>query len=100
MERQCRVNAQYSRRECLELVSVPRSVSDGDLEENVLKIFEKVGCSIEENNIEACHWTSKKKKIFFALKNAFLIRESLLTFCCVFILDYVLNCQLFINPSQ
>ena len=62
MERQCWANAQYSRRECLELVGVPRSVSDGDLEEKVLKIFEKVGCPIEGNNIEACHRISKKKE--------------------------------------
>ena len=47
MERQCCSNAQYSRRESLELVGVPRSVSDGDLEEKVLKIFEKLGCPIE-----------------------------------------------------
>ena len=62
MERQCWANAQYSRRECLELVGVPRSVSDGNLEEKVLKIFEKVGCPIEGNNIEACHRISKKNE--------------------------------------
>ena len=62
MERQCWANAQYSRRECLELVGVPCSVSDGDLERKVLKIFEKVGCPIEGNNIEACHRISKKMK--------------------------------------
>ena len=60
MERQCWANAQYSRRECLELVGVPHSVSDGDFEEKVLKIFDKVGCSIKGNNIEACHRMSKK----------------------------------------
>ena len=37
---------QYSRHECLELVGVPRSASDGDLEEKVLTIFEKAGCPI------------------------------------------------------
>ena len=62
MERQCWVNAQYSRRECLELVGVPRSASDGDLEEKVLKIFEKIGCSNAGNNIEDCHPISKKMK--------------------------------------
>ena len=61
MERQCWTNAQYSRRKCLELVGVPRSVSDGDLEENVLKIFEKVGCPIEGNNW-ACHGISNKNE--------------------------------------
>ena len=60
MERQCWANAQFYRRECLELVGVPRSVSDENLEEKVLEIFEKVGCPIEGNNIEACHRISKK----------------------------------------
>ena len=32
MERQCWANAQYSRRECLELVGAPCSVSDENLE--------------------------------------------------------------------
>ena len=62
MKRHCWANAQYSRRECLELVGVPRSVSDGDLEEKVLKIFEKVGCLAEGNNIETCHRISKKNE--------------------------------------
>ena len=35
MERQCWANAEYSRRECLELVGAPRSVSNGGLEEKV-----------------------------------------------------------------
>ena len=59
IERQCRENAQYSRRE---LVGVPRSASDGDLEEKVLNIFEKVGCAIKRNKIEACHWISQKNE--------------------------------------
>ena len=62
IECQCWANAQYSRHECLELVGVPHSASDKDLEGNVLKIFEKVGCPIEGNNIEACHWISKKNE--------------------------------------
>ena len=31
MNRLCWANAQYSRRECLELIGVPRIVTDGDL---------------------------------------------------------------------
>ena len=61
MECQCWANVQYSRRECLELAAVPRSVSDGNLQETVLKIFGKVGCPMEGNNIEACYRISKKK---------------------------------------
>ena len=62
MERQCWANAQYSRCECLGLVGVPHSVSDGNLEGKVLKIFEKVSCPIEGNNIETCHRISKKNE--------------------------------------
>ena len=40
----------------------PHSVSDGDVEENVLKIFEKVGCPIEGNNIKACHRRSRNNE--------------------------------------
>ena len=43
-------------------MGILRSVSDEDLEKKVLKIFEKVGCPIEGNNIEACHRLSEKKK--------------------------------------
>ena len=46
MERQCWANTQYSRHDYLELVGVPCGVSDDDLKEKVLKIFEKVGCPI------------------------------------------------------
>ena len=44
------------------MVGVPCSACDGDLEEKVLKIFEKVVCLIEGNNIKVCHRISKKMK--------------------------------------
>ena len=42
MKRQCWANAQYSRRECLELVGIPQSVKDDDLEKVVTKIVNKL----------------------------------------------------------
>ena len=60
LERQCWDNAQYSRRECLEVVGIPRSVDDNILEEKVIQVFEKVGCNIDSSNIEACHRITKK----------------------------------------
>ena len=36
LERQCWDNAQYSRRECLEIVGIPRSVDDNSLEEKII----------------------------------------------------------------
>lgn len=54
-ERQCWANAQYSRRECLEVSGIPISISDDNLEKKVLKVFEKMGVTIHADNIEACH---------------------------------------------
>ena len=36
IERQCWENAQYSRRECVEVAGIPRDVSDENLESKVL----------------------------------------------------------------
>ena len=55
MERQSWVNAQYSRRECLEVAGIPRDVSNENLESKVLEVFSKVGCEILSRDIEACH---------------------------------------------
>ena len=55
LERQCWANAQYSRRECLDIVGIPREVSGEVLEETVLNIFDKIGCSISPDHIESCH---------------------------------------------
>ena len=38
-----RVNAQYSKKECLEAVGLPYQVDDNQFETKVLQIFEKVG---------------------------------------------------------
>ena len=60
MERQCWANAQYSRRECLEVVHIPKEVEQKDMEGKVLPVLEKVGCKIDPDNIEDCHRLSKK----------------------------------------
>ena len=60
LERQCWANAQYSRKECLEIVGIPHSVDDNSLEEKVIQVFEKVGCNINSSNIESCHRITKR----------------------------------------
>ena len=54
-ERQCWANAQYSRRECIEISGIPSSVHENDLEGKVLEVFHKLGSSVNEENVEACH---------------------------------------------
>ena len=43
MERNMHWMEQYSRRECIEIVGIPSSITNDLLEEHVLLIFEKLG---------------------------------------------------------
>ena len=60
MERQCWASAQYSRRECLVIIGIPIEVEPDVMEEKVMNMFEKLGCNIPSNHIEACHRVSEK----------------------------------------
>ena len=60
MEFQCWANAQYSIRECLDIIGIPNEVETDVLEEKVVNVFQKLGCNIPPNRIEACHRVSKK----------------------------------------
>ena len=60
LERQCWANAQYSRRECLEITGIPSSVSDKDFEEVVCKVITKAGVDITADDIEDCHRVGNK----------------------------------------
>ena len=59
LERQCWANAQYSRRMCNEVVGIPDSIQNNELEGKVLTIFKKIGSEISPRNIEACHRRKK-----------------------------------------
>ena len=63
LERQCWANAQYSRRECLEISGIPNNIKQDGLEDKVLTIFKKVGCDIKSENIEACHRVGRQNNI-------------------------------------
>ena len=53
IDRQCWANAQYSRREYLDIIGIPSEVEPDVSEEKVVNIFEKLGCNISSNHIEA-----------------------------------------------
>ena len=63
VERQCWSNAQYLRRECLEVVGIPSSVSLKDLEGKVYPVFNRIGVAVKPDDIEACYrlYNDKKK---------------------------------------
>ena len=60
IERHCWLNAQYSRWECLDIVGIPSGMETDALEKKVVAIFEKLGCIILTEHIEACHRITKK----------------------------------------
>ena len=55
MERQCWANAQYFRRECLDVFGNPNEVKQKELEGKVLSVLEKLSCKIDPDNNENCH---------------------------------------------
>ena len=62
IEKQCWKNAQYSRRECLEISGIPSLVSDNDLEGIVCKAI-KVGVQVSDKDIEDFHRVGKRGQI-------------------------------------
>ena len=62
VERQCWVNAQYARRECLEVVGIPSSVKIKNLEGKVCSVFNRIGVAVNPDDIEACHRFYNDKK--------------------------------------
>ena len=52
MKRQCWLNAQYSWRECLDIVGIPSEVEADALKKKVTANFEKLGYNISLNFIK------------------------------------------------
>ena len=70
IERQCWENAQYSRRECLEVAGIPASIPQQNLEEKVCQIFEAIGVSVDKNDIYDCHRLRNKEQTIFKFFDA------------------------------
>ena len=59
VERQCWKNAQYSRRDSIEVVGLPSSIVDDQLENRVCRVLQHMGANITDEKIESCHWRNK-----------------------------------------
>ena len=68
-ERQCWENAQYSRRDTLEIVGIPNSVGNSVLEETVRDVFKKIGVEIDEWDVQACHRLKEKERTIVKFVN-------------------------------
>ena len=58
--------------ECLEVTGIPDSTESKDLEQTVLKVFEKLEVMVDPANIEDYHWiktSSSSEKVIFKLSN-------------------------------
>ena len=65
-ERQCWENAQYSRRDALEIVGVRGSINNRVLEETVCGIFKKIGVEVDERDI---HCLKEKERTIVKFAN-------------------------------
>ena len=65
MEIHCCANAQYSRRECVEVAGIPQGVPASDLEKTFSKILGKVGMEVPAlvKDIDACHRVGRQGRV-------------------------------------
>ena len=68
-ERQCWANAQYSRRDTIEVIGIPSSIRDKDLEDKVRNIFGEIGVNVNERDIQACHRLTEKDRTIVKFVN-------------------------------
>ena len=69
---------QYSRRECLDVVGISKTVANDEVEEEVCKILKDIDITLEaENDIQACHRYGKKDVVIVKFSNRKLVNKVL-----------------------
>ena len=61
-------NAQYHRRESVEVNPIPPSISDEELELNICEALSLTGHEIKPNDLQACHRLKKKELVIVKFK--------------------------------
>ena len=61
-------NAQYNRRETLEINPVPSDIADDVLEQSVCQALSLTGISVEPDDLQACHRMRKKDRVIIKFK--------------------------------
>ena len=77
LERNAVTNVQYHRRESVEVNPVPPSISDEELELNILKALSLTGHKVKPDDLQACHRLKKKKSVIVKFKCRKLKRKVL-----------------------
>ena len=68
LERNNLNNAQYNRRETLEINPVPSDIADDVLEQSVCQALSLTGISVEPDDLQACHRLRKKDRVITKFK--------------------------------
>ena len=68
LERNAVTNAQYHRRESVEVNPIPPSISDEELELNICKALSLTGHEAKPNDLQACHRLKKKESVIVKCK--------------------------------
>ena len=55
VETQLQLNDQYSRELNVEFCGIPTNITQGNLQNSVINICDKIGVHVEEGDIQACH---------------------------------------------
>ena len=63
LERNAVTNAQYHRRESVEVNPIPPSISDEELELNIYEALSLTGNEVKPNDLQACHRLKKKESV-------------------------------------
>ena len=103
-ERQCWDNAKNSRRDTLEIVGVPNSIGNGDLEETVRGVFRNIDVETDERDVQACHRLKEKERTIVKFLNRkdclqILRVKKELKFLDPTELDFPENTKIFINEN-
>ena len=68
-ERQCWENAQYWRRDMLEVVGIPTSLRGNVLQKKVSDVFQEIGVGICDRDIQMCHCLKDKGQTIVKFTN-------------------------------
>ena len=68
LENNAVTNAQYHRRESVEVNPIPPSISDEELELNICEALSLTGNEVKPNGLQACHRLKKKESVIVKFK--------------------------------
>ena len=77
LERNAATNAQYHRRESVEVNPVSPSISDEELKVNICKVLSLTGHEVKPDDLQACHRLKKKESVIVKFKCRKLKRKVL-----------------------